>query len=139
MGIGWPVVCAGVEETGGVAGSVLTDWISLGVLASSVPRDAVDDVVVVTGKAVATRHTQLCLAALERTISNVADPWRIAGSREDIQAILTMSSPHRTAPRRHANGVVGTGMLSPVLLTSRVTVLGSASPHKKLAPARRTG
>jgi hypothetical protein len=40
-----------VEQTGGVAGSGLTDWISLGVLASSVPRDAVDDAVEVTGKA----------------------------------------------------------------------------------------
>jgi Insertion element 4 transposase N-terminal len=40
-----------VEQTGGVAGSALTDWISLGVLASSVPRDAVDDAVEVTGKA----------------------------------------------------------------------------------------
>jgi hypothetical protein len=40
-----------VEQTGGVAGSALTDWISLGVLASWVPRDAVDDAVVVTGKA----------------------------------------------------------------------------------------
>jgi Insertion element 4 transposase N-terminal/Transposase DDE domain len=35
---------------GGVAGSALTDWISLGVLASWVPRDAVDDAVAVTGK-----------------------------------------------------------------------------------------
>jgi len=34
-----------------VAGSALTDWISLGVLASWVPRDAVDDAVEVTGKA----------------------------------------------------------------------------------------
>ena len=34
-----------------MAGSALTDWISLGVLASSVPRDAVDDAVEVTGKA----------------------------------------------------------------------------------------
>ena len=34
-----------------MAGSrVLTDWISLGVLASAVPRDAVDDAVAVTGK-----------------------------------------------------------------------------------------
>ncbi len=33
-----------------VAGGVLTDWISLGVLASAVPRDAVDDAVAVTGK-----------------------------------------------------------------------------------------
>jgi len=45
------VVCAGVEQTGGVAGGALTDWISLGVLASSVPRDAVDDAVEVTGRA----------------------------------------------------------------------------------------
>ena len=34
-----------------MAGSALTDWISLGVLASWVPRDAVDDAVEVTGKA----------------------------------------------------------------------------------------
>ena len=31
-------------------GGVLTDWISLGVLASAVPRDAVDDAIAVTGK-----------------------------------------------------------------------------------------
>jgi hypothetical protein len=34
-----------------VAGGALTDWISLGVLASAVPRDAVDDAVEVTGRA----------------------------------------------------------------------------------------
>jgi hypothetical protein len=34
-----------------VAGGRLTDWISLGVLASAVPRDAVDDAVEVTGRA----------------------------------------------------------------------------------------
>jgi hypothetical protein len=34
-----------------VAGGRLTDWISLGVLASAVPRDAVDDAIEVTGKA----------------------------------------------------------------------------------------
>jgi hypothetical protein len=33
-----------------VAGGALTDWISLGVLASSVPRDVVDDAIAVTGK-----------------------------------------------------------------------------------------
>ena len=31
-------------------GGVLTDWISLGVLASSVPRDVVDEAVAATGK-----------------------------------------------------------------------------------------
>jgi Insertion element 4 transposase N-terminal len=40
-----------MAETGVVAGSgALTDWISLGVLASRVPRDAVDDAVAATGK-----------------------------------------------------------------------------------------
>ena len=39
-----------MAETGVVAGGALTDWISLGVLASSVPRDVVDDAVAVTGK-----------------------------------------------------------------------------------------
>ena len=34
-----------------MAGGVVTDWISLGVLASAVPRDVVDDAVAVTGKA----------------------------------------------------------------------------------------
>ena len=33
-----------------MAGGGLTDWISLGVLASSVPRDVVDDAVAETGK-----------------------------------------------------------------------------------------
>jgi hypothetical protein len=40
-----------MTQAGVVAGrSVLTDWISLGVLASSVPRDAVDDAVVAAGR-----------------------------------------------------------------------------------------
>jgi hypothetical protein len=39
-----------MEQAGRVAGR-LSDWISLGVLASWVPRDAVDDAVEVTGKA----------------------------------------------------------------------------------------
>jgi putative transposase len=42
-----------MTQTGGVAGGgALTDWISLGVLASSVPRDVVDDAVAATGKGV---------------------------------------------------------------------------------------
>jgi Insertion element 4 transposase N-terminal len=40
-----------MTQTGVVAGGALTDWISLGVLASAVPRDAVDDAVEATGKA----------------------------------------------------------------------------------------
>jgi hypothetical protein len=40
-----------MAQTGMVAGGPLTDWISLGVLASAVPRDAVDDAIEVTGKA----------------------------------------------------------------------------------------
>jgi Insertion element 4 transposase N-terminal len=39
-----------MTQTGGVAGSRLSDWISLGVLASWVPRDAVDEAVEATGK-----------------------------------------------------------------------------------------
>jgi hypothetical protein len=39
-----------MAQTGMVAGGRLTDWISLGVLASAVPRDAVDDAIEVTGK-----------------------------------------------------------------------------------------
>jgi hypothetical protein len=40
-----------VEQTGVVAGSgALTDWISLGVLASSVPRDVVDEAIAETGR-----------------------------------------------------------------------------------------
>ena len=40
-----------MTQTGIVAGGgALTDWISLGVLASSVPRDVVEDAVAVTGK-----------------------------------------------------------------------------------------
>src|SRR6266571_4738820 len=40
-----------MAETGVVAGSgALTDWISLGVLASAVPRDAVDDAIAETGR-----------------------------------------------------------------------------------------
>lgn len=34
-----------------VAGARLTDWISLGVLASAVPRDAVDEAIEAAGKA----------------------------------------------------------------------------------------
>jgi Insertion element 4 transposase N-terminal len=39
-----------MTQTGVVAGGAVTDWISLGVLASAVPRDVVDDAVAVTGK-----------------------------------------------------------------------------------------
>src|SRR6266487_1490082 len=41
------------------AGGRLTDWVSLGVLASSVPRDAVDDAVAVTGKQARRRDGKL--------------------------------------------------------------------------------
>ena len=39
-----------MAQTGVVAGGSLTDWISLGVLASWIPADAVDDAIEVTGK-----------------------------------------------------------------------------------------
>jgi Insertion element 4 transposase N-terminal len=39
-----------MTQTGVVAGGALTDWVSLGVLASSVPRDVVDDAVAAAGK-----------------------------------------------------------------------------------------
>src|SRR5215475_14305535 len=39
-----------MTQTGMVGGGRLTDWISLGVLASSVPRDAVDDAFATAGK-----------------------------------------------------------------------------------------
>jgi hypothetical protein len=39
-----------MTQTGGVAEDRLSDWISLGVLASWVPRDAVDEAVAATGK-----------------------------------------------------------------------------------------
>src|ERR1700735_3675735 len=39
-----------MTQTGVVAGGVLTDWVSLGVLASSVPRDVVDDALAEAGK-----------------------------------------------------------------------------------------
>src|SRR5262245_60885391 len=40
-----------MTQTGGVAGGgVVTDWISLGILASSVPRDVVDEVIAASGK-----------------------------------------------------------------------------------------
>src|SRR5215468_5834884 len=39
-----------MTQTGMVGGGRLTDWISLGVLASWVPRDAVDDAVAAAGK-----------------------------------------------------------------------------------------
>jgi hypothetical protein len=40
-----------MTQTGMAAGGALTDWISLGVLASAVPRDAVDDAVEAADKA----------------------------------------------------------------------------------------
>lgn len=39
-----------VRTAGVVGGGRLTDWVSIGVLASSVPRDAVDEAIVVTGR-----------------------------------------------------------------------------------------
>src|SRR6266699_6363849 len=39
-----------MADNGVVAGGRLTDWVSLGVLAAVVPRDAVDDAVAAAGK-----------------------------------------------------------------------------------------
>jgi hypothetical protein len=39
-----------MADNGVVAGGRLTDWVSLGVLAAAVPRDAVDDAVAAAGK-----------------------------------------------------------------------------------------
>ena len=39
-----------MTQTGVVAGGLLTDWVSLGVLASSVPRDVVDEAIAEAGK-----------------------------------------------------------------------------------------
>jgi hypothetical protein len=47
-----------MTQTGSVAGR-LSDWISLGVLASWVPRDAVDEAVQATGKAAKRRGGKL--------------------------------------------------------------------------------
>jgi hypothetical protein len=48
-----------MTQTGVVAGGRLTDWISLGVLASWVPADAVDDAVEVTGRGARRRGGKL--------------------------------------------------------------------------------
>jgi hypothetical protein len=52
-----------MTQAGVTGGSgVLTDWISLGVLASSVPRDVVDDAVEETGKGRAAGRGQAAAA-----------------------------------------------------------------------------
>jgi hypothetical protein len=48
-----------MTQTGVVASGRLTDWVSLGVLASAVPRDAVDDAVAVTGREAKRRDGKL--------------------------------------------------------------------------------
>jgi len=48
-----------MTQTGGVAGDRLSEWISLGVLASWVPRDAVDEAVEATGKTAKRRGGKL--------------------------------------------------------------------------------
>jgi hypothetical protein len=48
-----------VADNGVVAGGRLTDWVSLGVLASSVPRDAVDDAVEACGRQARRRDGKL--------------------------------------------------------------------------------
>jgi len=48
-----------VTDNGVVAGGRLTDWVSLGVLASSVPRDAVDEAIEVTGRQARRRDGKL--------------------------------------------------------------------------------
>jgi hypothetical protein len=53
---------AGHGETGVVAGRALTDFVSLGVLASRVPRDAVDDAVEATGEGRAAAGRQAAAA-----------------------------------------------------------------------------
>jgi len=57
-----------MTQTGRVAEGRLSDWISLGVLASWVPRDAVDDAVEATGKGAKRKggklppHVMVCFA-----------------------------------------------------------------------------
>ena len=48
-----------MADNGVVAGGRLTDWVSLGVLAASVPRDAVDDAIEVTGRQARRRDGKL--------------------------------------------------------------------------------
>jgi hypothetical protein len=48
-----------VADNGVVVGGRLTDWVSLGVLASSVPRDLVDDAIAVTGRQARRRDGKL--------------------------------------------------------------------------------
>jgi hypothetical protein len=55
-----------MTQTGGVAGR-LSDWISLGVLASWVPRDAVDEAVQATA-----RHDQ------NKSAWDLAEPVRVS-------------------------------------------------------------
>ena len=59
----WLVLAGMIAACGrqwrGVAGGRLTDWVSLGVLAASVPRDAVDDAIEVTGRQARRRDGKL--------------------------------------------------------------------------------
>jgi Insertion element 4 transposase N-terminal len=64
-------------QTGVVAGGRLTDWISLGVLASWVPADAVDDAVEAAGKGERRRGGKLP----PRVVAYLAiDLWAGSGS-----------------------------------------------------------
>jgi hypothetical protein len=56
-----------VTETGVVAGPALADFVSLVVLASRVPRDALDDAVAAAGREARRRGGKLPLESLART------------------------------------------------------------------------
>jgi hypothetical protein len=80
-----------MTDNGVVAGGRLTDWVSLGVLAAFVPRDAVDDAVAAAGKQARRSDGKLpphvmvylvmALALFADVISRALLRWSIADGR----------------------------------------------------------
>ena len=87
-----------MTQTGVMAGGRLTDWISLGVLASWVPADAVDGAIEATGRQVQRRGGKLpprVTAYLVMALALFAD--------EDYEEVATRLAASGCDDRHHVN------------------------------------
>lgn len=92
-----------------VAGGRLTDWISLGVLASWVPADAIDDAVAVTGKTVQRRGGKLP----PRVVAYLVMALALAG-RHNVRNALAAAAAATSAGATLADVAAGLGSMRAV-------------------------
>ena len=73
-------------DNGVVAGGRLTDWVSLGVLAAFVARDAIDDAVAAVGKQARRSDGELLSRPVDQDLLSCFFPDLLAGSLDQFSA-----------------------------------------------------